>query len=118
LHELTGVGIGRASCNRLSVSDFYNFSFVHDGDAGGEIADDRHGVRDEEVGEAEVALQAGEQIDDLRAHANVEGGDRFVAHDEFGAQSQGAGDADALPLSAGKLVGKAPAGGFVEADGV
>ena len=74
-------------------------------------------MRDEQVGQAEVALQLRQQVDDLRADADVERGDRFVANDELWPERKGAGDADALALSAGELVGIAGAGGFVEADG-
>ncbi len=93
------------------------FPLVHHGDAGGEIAHDRHGVGDEQISQAEVALELGEEIDDLGADADVERGDGLVAHDKFRAQRQGTGDADALALSAGKFVGIAGAGGFVEANG-
>ncbi len=80
-----------------------------------EVAHHRHGVRDEQVGQAEVALQLRQQVDDLRAYADVERGDRFVADNELGTQREGAGDSDALALSAGELVRVAVAGGFVEA---
>ena len=54
------------------------------GSQGGEVADDRHGMGDEEVGEAEVALELCEQVDDLSADARyVECGDRLVADNEF-----------------------------------
>ena len=72
---------------------------------------------DEEVSQAEVALELGEKVDDLGADADVEGGHGFIADDEFGAQGEGAGDADALALPSGEFVGIAGAGGFVEADG-
>jgi len=53
----------------------------------------------------------------LSADTDVEGGDGFVGDDEFGLQCEGAGDADALALSAGEFVGVAVEGGFVEAYG-
>jgi len=74
-------------------------------------------MRDEEISEAEVALKLGEQIDNLGADADVKGRDGFVANDEFWTESEGAGDADALALSAGEFVRVAGASGFVEADG-
>ena len=100
-----------------SGTGFDDLAPVHYGDAGGEIAHDRHGVRDEEVGEAEVALQLCEQVNDLGAHADIERGDGFVGHDEFRAQGQRAGDADALALASAELVWKAAAGGLVHAHG-
>ncbi len=82
-----------------------------------EIAHHRHGVRDEQIGQAEVALQLRQQVDDLRSDADVEGGNRFVAHNELRPQREGAGDADALALSAGEFVRIARACRFVEAHG-
>jgi len=101
----------------LGASYFNNLSPIHDCDAGGEIAYDRHRMRDEEVGQSEVALQLRQQVDDLGANADVERGDGFVAHDEPGAKGEGSGYADALPLSAGEFMGVAAEGGFVEAHG-
>ena len=74
-------------------------------------------MRDEEIGQAEVALQLREQVDDLRAHADVESRDWFVGHDELRTQRQGAGDANALALPSAEFMGEALQDGFVEADG-
>ncbi len=98
-------------------ADFDDFSPTHHGDAITEIAHYRHGVRDEEIGEAEVALQFFEQVDDLRADADVERGDRLVTDNEPGPQDQSAGNADSLALASGKFMGVAAESGFVEADG-
>ena len=64
-------------------------------------------VRDEDVGEPEVALQVLEQVEDLRLHGDVERGDRLVADDQLRVDSECAGDADPLPLPAGELVREA-----------
>src|ERR1700687_4631382 len=90
---------------------------MHDRDARGKITDHGHGVRDEEVGQAEIALELSQQIHDLSADADVERGDGLIAHDEFGPQGEGTSDADALALSSGEFVRVASARGFVEADG-
>ena len=68
------------------------------------MADDADVVGDEEVGEAELVLQVGEQVDDLRLDRDVEGGDRLVGDDQLRLQRQGAGDPDPLALAAGELV--------------
>src|ERR1041385_747046 len=98
-------------------AEFDDFSAAHHGDAVTEITHHRHGVRDEEVGKAEVALEFFEQVYDLRAYADIERGDGFVTHDEFGPQHQGAGNSDALTLASGKFMGIAAERGFVETDG-
>ena len=107
----------RARSNFFGGADLNDFSAAHHGDAVTEIAYHRHGVRDEEVGKAEVALEFFEQVHDLRADADIEGGDRLVTDNEFGTQDQGAGNADALTLSARKFMRIAAEGRFVEADG-
>ncbi len=89
---------------------------MEDGDVRREIADQRHGMGDEEVGESEIALEVAEEIDDLRANRDVEGGDGLVEDEHFRAESEGAGDIDALALASGKLVGVAREGGVVESD--
>ena len=50
---------------------------------------DREIVRDEQIGEFELALQVLQQVDDLRLHRNVERRDRLVADDEARLAAQG-----------------------------
>ena len=80
---------------------------IHDGDAVGEMRDDRDVVRDEQVGDAELVAQVGEQVDDRGLHRDVERRDRLVAHDEARVGGERARDADALLLAAAHLVGVA-----------
>jgi hypothetical protein len=62
---------------------------------------------DEQIAETKPLLQIEQQVDDLRLHRHVERRHRFVADHELGSQRQRARDADALALTAGKLMGKA-----------
>ena len=59
---------------------------------------------DEDHGQLEPFAHLGEQLQHLGLHRHVEGRDRLVGHQQFGLHGQGAGDADALALAAGKLV--------------
>src|ERR1700730_1537280 len=77
---------------------------IHDGDLIADVTDDRQIVGDEDVGEAEFALQLLQEIDDLRLDREVERGDRLVADDQFGIDRQRPADGDTLRLSARKLV--------------
>ena len=77
---------------------------VHDRDAVGDVAHHQQVVGDEEVGQAHLLLQLAKHVDDLRLNGHVKGGDGLVADDELGVHGQGAGDADALALTAGELV--------------
>ena len=49
-------------------------------------------------------LQLDQQVEDLRAHRDVQRRDRLVAHQQRRPQRERAGDHDALPLAAGELV--------------
>ena len=60
-------------------------------------------VGDEEVGQAKVALQLQQQVENLRLHRDIQRGDGLVTDDELGLQSQCAGDADALALAAAEF---------------
>ncbi len=81
-----------------------DLALVHDRDPVGDVADDADVVGDEDVGEAELLLEVVEQVDDLSADRDVEGGDRLVGDDQLRVQRQRPGDPDPLPLAAGELV--------------
>ena len=57
---------------------------VHHRDPVGEVPDDGEVVRDEEVGEAELLLQVGRQVEHLRPHRDVERRDGLVEHEDCG----------------------------------
>ena len=67
------------------------------------MLDHREIVADEEIGEAEVAPQLGQQVQDLRLHRDVERAGRLVAHHDARPQHQRAGDRDPLALAARQL---------------
>ena len=82
-------------------------SAIHHRNTRGEIAHHRHGVRDKEIGQAKLALQLRQQVDDLRSHADVERRNRLIRDDELRTQRQRPRDPDALPLSSAEFVRKA-----------
>ncbi len=73
---------------------------VHDRDRVAHVGHDRQVVGDHEVRHSELALQFGEQVQDLRLRRHVERGDRFVEHEELGPDAEGPGDRRALQLAA------------------
>ena len=73
----------------------------------GDVLDDADVVGDEKVGQAELALQLFEQIEDLRLHADVQGRGRLVADDQLRLHRQRAGDGSALALAAAEFVREA-----------
>ena len=90
--------------DRLAVAELDDAAEVHHGDAVGDLPDHRQVVRDEDVGEVELALQVPQQVQDLRLDRDVERGDRLVADDQLRRERERARDADALPLAARELV--------------
>jgi hypothetical protein len=73
-----------------------------------DVPDDAEIVRDEEIGEPQLGLKVGEQVEDLRLDRNVERRDGFVGDDELRRQHQRAGNRDALTLAAREHVRVAP----------
>ena len=71
------------------------------------MADDGEVVSHEQVGQAERRLQLVEQIDHAGLDGDVQRRHRLVEHDQPWLQGQRPGDADALPLAAGELLGVA-----------
>ena len=113
---MLGVDFAGALADFAPGSCFYDAAALHDGDPVAEVADERHGVGDEEAGEAVAGLEIAEEVDDLRADGDVEGADGFVEDEEFGAQGESSGDVDALALAAGELVRISAQSRDVEAD--
>ena len=77
---------------------------MHDDDAVGHLGDHAHVVRDQDDGGAELALQAADQLQDLRLHCHVEGGGRLVGDQHFRPAGERHGDHDALAHAARQLV--------------
>jgi len=71
------------------------------------MLDDGEVVTDEEIGEAELAAQLGQKVQDLRLHRDVERAGRLVADDDARVQDEGAGDGDPLTLAARQFSGQA-----------
>ena len=96
--------------------DLHDPAQVHDRDPVGQVPDGGQVVRDEQQREAELALQPPQQVEHLRLHADVEGGDRLVADQEVRLPRERPGDAHPLPLAAGELVRVAAGDRRVQAD--
>jgi hypothetical protein len=73
-------------------------------------------VRDEQVAQAEAALQFRQQIENLAAHRGVQRRHRFVQHDHFRLHDDTPGDRDALSLSAAEFMRIARAGFLTQSD--
>ena len=78
---------------------------AHDGDVVGHISDDGHVVGDEEDRNALVLCQGAQQVEDPRLDSDVERGGGLVGDEDRWVAGHGQGDAGALQLAAGELVG-------------
>src|SRR5918994_6073848 len=88
----------------MAVGHLDDLAEIHDRYPVADMGDDAEVVRNEQVSEAEVALQSKEQIDHLGLNRNVEGRNGLVGNDQTWPECKGPGDADPLPLPAGELV--------------
>ena len=71
-------------------------------------------MRDEQIGQPHSLAQVEHQVQHLRLHIHIQRRDRFIRHDQRRLQRQRAGDRDALPLPAGKLMREAFTPGLVQ----
>src|SRR5262249_10192363 len=78
---------------------------VHDRDPVRDLQEQREVVRDEEDGEAELALDLPDLLQDLSLHDHVEGGRRLIEDDELWLERERHRDDHALAHPAGQLVG-------------
>ena len=85
--------------------DFHHFSFIQEGGAVAQAADDAHFVGYDDDGNVEAFVDVFQTFQDAARGGGVEGGSGFVGEDDLGFGRERAGDADALFLPAGKLGG-------------
>ena len=113
-----GVGVVRRAEHRLGVAELHQPPEVEHGDAVGEVAHDAEVVRDEQVGDALVGLQLGQQVEDRRLHGDVERRGRLVADHDARLAGERARDRDALLEPARELRRARVDEAHVEADRV
>ena len=73
---------------------------VHDRDPMTDMLHHRQIMGDEEIGQAQFALQVHHQVDHLRLHGDIERRHRFVGNDQPRFERQRPGDAEPLALAA------------------
>jgi hypothetical protein len=88
----------------LRSTHLNKFTGTHDCNPRRQLSHDRKAVRDEDVGQAELALKILQQEQHLGANGYVQCGDRFIRNEQLGPQDQRASNSEALTLAAGKFV--------------
>ena len=76
----------------------------HDGHVMGKMRCDRKVVGHKKIGGVRARLNIQKQIDHLCLDGDIERADRLIEQEDGGAWSKGSGDAEALALTAGKLM--------------
>ena len=104
VEERHRVGMVRPREEGVRRSALDDAAEIHDRDAVADMLHHAEIVADEEIGQAEIALQLHEQIDDLRLDRDVERRDGFIADDELRLDRERPGNPDPLPLAARELV--------------
>ena len=103
-HQRPGVGMARP-VEQLEHGRLLDLAAgVHHHHAVAALGDDAEVVGDHDHAHAELALQALDQVEDLRLDGDVEGGGRLVGDQQLGPAGQGEGDHHPLPHAAGELV--------------
>lgn len=105
--QFFGVGVRGLFEHLHAGARFNDLSQVHHHDPVAHPFDDGHVVRDKEIGKPELLLQFEHEVEHRRLNRHVERGDGLVRDDDFRLSGERAGDSDALPLAARKLMGVA-----------
>ena len=100
--ERLGIRMLGVKIERFGIGEFNDFADIHDGDAVGDVLNDAEVVRDEEISQFQLFLQVLQQVENLRLDRDIKGGDRLIGDDQARVRRQGAGNADALALTAGR----------------
>ena len=94
----------RLAVERLPVRNLDHLAQIHNGNAIRNVLHDGEVVSNEEISSTELILKLLQQVQNLGLNGNVKCRDRLVADDQLGLQSERAGNADTLTLTAGELV--------------
>lgn len=76
------------------LSHLHDPAAIHDGDPAADVAHEPQIVSDEDVCELEPFLQLHQQINHLRLHGHVQGGDGLIGDDERRIQCERSRQAD------------------------
>ena len=99
-----GVGMAGTGPAPRRPAPFDDPPGIHDHDLVAQLGDDAEIVGDEQDGQAEVALQRSQQVEDLRLNGDVERGRRFIGDEQLRAADEGHGNHHPLAQAARELV--------------
>ncbi len=94
----------RDGCRRPA---FHHQAAVEDDNTLRQELDHRDVVGDEQVAQAKLVAEVGQEVEHLGLGGEIQGTDGLIAHHELRFADQGTGDGDPLALAAGELAGVA-----------
>ena len=94
----------RLTIERLPVRNLDHLAQVHNGNAIGDVLHDGQVVGDKQICGTELVLELLKKVQNLGLNGYVKCRDRLVADDQLWLQSERAGNADTLTLTAGELM--------------
>ena len=100
-----GVGVARVVAEFMRGGGLDHPSEIHHEDPVADVFDHGEVVGNEKQCRTGFVADLGEEVDDRGLHAHIQRGDRFVRDQEARFRRERPGDADALALAAGKLMG-------------
>ena len=98
---MQGVGI-----DRFNWAEFDHLAQIHYPYFGAHVTDCRQVMGYHNISQLELLLQIFQQVHDLGANGNIQGGDRLIQNDNPRIEGQRSGYGDPLSLSSAELVGK------------
>ena len=107
------LGVIEHACVAAALDDA---AAVEHDDIVGDLADHGEVVADQQVRDAGLLADVGEQVEDLGLDRDIERGDALVEDDQLRFGGEGAGDGDSLTLATGQGAGQRVELSGVEAD--
>ena len=101
--ERDRVRVRRVGIHLLHPAHFDDPAEVHDRDPVCDVPDDGQIVRDEQIGDAELTPQTGQEVDHLCLDRDVERAHWLIANDQIRVDSDRPGDPDPLALHTAEL---------------
>ncbi len=104
-HQRLGIGVQGVREDLLAGAEFHRVAQVHHQHPIRDVLHHGEVVGDEDEGEPHLLLQGFQQVHHLSLDGDIQRRDRLVTDDHLGLEDERPGDADALALAAGELMG-------------
>src|ERR1039458_7931314 len=104
--QFTGMGVAGLAHQGVGGRILDDGATLHDGDLVGQAGDQREVMGNQDIGDSQALLETAEKGGDLGGERGIEAVEGLVEDDQLGLGHEGAGDGEALALSAAEFVGE------------